>query len=53
MFFDIDRHGICHQVIAENTLALPGQVLTCTDSHTCAVWHRRQGRLPAHRRRLG
>jgi 3-isopropylmalate/(R)-2-methylmalate dehydratase large subunit len=35
-FFDVGRHGICHQVIAENTLALPGQVLTCTDSHTCA-----------------
>ena len=35
-FFDIGRHGICHQVIAENALALPGQVLTCTDSHTCA-----------------
>ena len=35
-FFDVGRHGICHQVIAENALALPGQVLTCTDSHTCA-----------------
>ena len=36
-FFDVGRHGICHQVIAENALALPGQVLTCTDSHTCAA----------------
>ncbi|MFC4942427.1 aconitase/3-isopropylmalate dehydratase large subunit family protein [Pseudonocardia sp. GCM10023141] len=35
-FYDVGRHGICHQVIAENALALPGQVLTCTDSHTCA-----------------
>lgn len=36
-FFDVGRHGICHQVIAENALARPGQVLTCTDSHTCAA----------------
>lgn len=36
-FYDVGRHGICHQVIAENALALPGQVLTCTDSHTCAA----------------
>jgi 3-isopropylmalate/(R)-2-methylmalate dehydratase large subunit len=35
-FFDIGRHGICHQVILENGLALPGQILTCADSHTCA-----------------
>lgn len=35
-FYDVGRHGICHQVIAENGLALPGQVLACTDSHTCA-----------------
>ena len=36
-FFDIGRHGICHQVIAENGLARPGEILTCTDSHTCAA----------------
>lgn len=36
-FYDIGRHGICHQVIAENALALPGQVLACGDSHTCAA----------------
>jgi 3-isopropylmalate/(R)-2-methylmalate dehydratase large subunit len=36
-FYDVGRHGICHQVIAEQGLALPGQVLTCTDSHTCAA----------------
>jgi 3-isopropylmalate/(R)-2-methylmalate dehydratase large subunit len=36
-FYDIGRHGICHQVIAENGLARPGEVLACTDSHTCAA----------------
>jgi 3-isopropylmalate/(R)-2-methylmalate dehydratase large subunit len=36
-FFDVGQHGICHQVIAENGLARPGEVLTCTDSHTCAA----------------
>lgn len=36
-FFDVGRHGICHQVIAEQGLALPGQMLACTDSHTCAA----------------
>src|ERR1700736_968086 len=35
-FFDVGRHGICHQVIAENGLARPSEVLACTDSHTCA-----------------
>jgi len=36
-FFDVGRHGICHQVLAENGLARPGEVLACTDSHTCAA----------------
>ncbi|MFC0548902.1 3-isopropylmalate dehydratase large subunit [Kutzneria chonburiensis] len=36
-FFDVGRHGICHQVMAENGLARPGEVLACTDSHTCAA----------------
>jgi 3-isopropylmalate/(R)-2-methylmalate dehydratase large subunit len=36
-FFDVGQHGICHQVIAEQGLARPGEVLTCTDSHTCAA----------------
>jgi len=36
-FYDVGRHGICHQVIAENGLARPGQILACTDSHTCAA----------------
>ena len=35
-FYDVGQHGICHQVIAENGLARPGEVLACTDSHTCA-----------------
>jgi 3-isopropylmalate/(R)-2-methylmalate dehydratase large subunit len=36
-FYDIGRHGIVHQVIAEQALASPGQNLACTDSHTCAA----------------
>ncbi len=36
-FYDVGRHGICHQVIAENGLARPGELLACTDSHTCAA----------------
>jgi 3-isopropylmalate/(R)-2-methylmalate dehydratase large subunit len=35
-FFDIGNQGIVHQVLLEQGLALPGQVLACTDSHTCA-----------------
>lgn len=35
-FFDVGNHGICHQVILEEGLALPGQMLACVDSHTCA-----------------
>jgi 3-isopropylmalate/(R)-2-methylmalate dehydratase large subunit len=36
-FYDVGRHGICHQVIAETGLARPEEVLACTDSHTCAA----------------
>jgi len=36
-FYDVGRHGICHQVIAENGLGRPGEVLACSDSHTCAA----------------
>jgi 3-isopropylmalate/(R)-2-methylmalate dehydratase large subunit len=36
-FYDVGRHGICHQVIAENGLARPGEILACADSHTCAA----------------
>ncbi len=35
-FYDVGNHGICHQVILESGLALPGQILACTDSHTIA-----------------
>ena len=34
--FDIGRQGISHQLVLEHALALPGQVLACADSHTCA-----------------
>jgi 3-isopropylmalate/(R)-2-methylmalate dehydratase large subunit len=34
--FDVGRHGISHQLVLEHVLALPGQVLACADSHTCA-----------------
>jgi 3-isopropylmalate/(R)-2-methylmalate dehydratase large subunit len=47
-FFDIGRHGICHQVIAEEGLVLPGELLACTDSHTCAA-----GALNAAARGMG
>lgn len=36
-FYDVGRHGIVHQVVAEQGLALPGSVVACTDSHTCAA----------------
>jgi len=36
-FFDVGNHGIVHQVVAEQGLALPGTTLACTDSHTCAA----------------
>ena len=35
-FFDVGHSGICHQVIQESGLALPGQILVCSDSHTIA-----------------
>ena len=35
--YDVGRHGICHQVIMENAIALPGTLLACGDSHTCAA----------------
>lgn len=33
-FFDVGRGGICHQVLAEQGLVLPGMVVVGTDSHT-------------------
>ena len=34
---DVGNHGICHQVIAEQRIARPGEILICQDSHTCAA----------------
>jgi 3-isopropylmalate/(R)-2-methylmalate dehydratase large subunit len=34
--FDVGSHGISHVVVAENRLARPGELLVCSDSHTCA-----------------
>ncbi len=36
-FADVGGHGISHQVIAERGLARPGELLLCSDSHTCAA----------------
>lgn len=36
-FFDVGAHGIVHEVLAEQGLALPGHLVACTDSHTCAA----------------
>jgi 3-isopropylmalate/(R)-2-methylmalate dehydratase large subunit len=35
-FYDIGRHGIVHQALAEHGHALPGTLLAAGDSHTCA-----------------
>ena len=35
--YDVGRHGICHQLIKEKAIALPGTLLACGDSHTCAA----------------
>ncbi len=34
-FFDVGA-GICHQVLFENALALPGGIVVGSDSHTCS-----------------
>lgn len=34
--FDVGTHGICHHLVAERGFALPGKLLACGDSHTCA-----------------
>jgi 3-isopropylmalate/(R)-2-methylmalate dehydratase large subunit len=36
-FFDVGRHGVIHQKIAEEGFALPGKLIACGDSHTCAA----------------
>ncbi len=33
-FFDMGRHGICHQFFVEQGFALPGQLVVGNDSHT-------------------
>lgn len=35
--YDLGEHGICHQLIMEKAVALPGTLLACADSHTCAA----------------
>ncbi len=34
-FFDVGN-GVCHQVLMENGLALPGTIVVGSDSHTCS-----------------
>jgi 3-isopropylmalate/(R)-2-methylmalate dehydratase large subunit len=34
-FYDVGQ-GICHQVVVEKGLALPGKILVGSDSHTCS-----------------
>lgn len=34
-FFDVGE-GICHQIVVEKGLALPGKILLGSDSHTCS-----------------
>jgi 3-isopropylmalate/(R)-2-methylmalate dehydratase large subunit len=34
--FDIGQQGISHQLVLEHALALPGEVMACADSHSCA-----------------
>ncbi|MBS7644783.1 MAG: 3-isopropylmalate dehydratase large subunit [Candidatus Bathyarchaeia archaeon] len=34
-FYDVGRGGICHQVMLENGLVKPGQLVVGADSHTC------------------
>lgn len=33
-FYDIGRHGICHQMMVENGYAKPGKIVVGTDSHS-------------------
>ena len=37
--FDINdpRHGISHLISAEQGITLPGNIVTCPDSHTCTL----------------
>ncbi|MFI5302578.1 MAG: aconitase/3-isopropylmalate dehydratase large subunit family protein [Polyangiales bacterium] len=35
-YYPVGRHGISHVVVAEEGIALPGQILVNADSHTCS-----------------
>ncbi len=35
--YDVGDHGICHEIIMEKAIALPGTLLACVDSHTYAA----------------
>ena len=50
--FDVGAHGISHVVVAENRLARPGELLVCSDSHTCASNHPSLGPLATHSCRM-
>lgn len=36
-FFDVGRHGICHQMLAEYGFVFPGDICLGTDSHTTTL----------------
>lgn len=36
-FFDIGRHGIDHFLLPEEGVALPGMLVSCSDSHTASM----------------